>query len=104
MILIIDRSDGRGFSFPGGLAFPWEAAEQVMRREVMEETGLLVGESALLFEYKTAADIPCIITVFEAEASGEITESWEGTPRWLGSRQIKPSILPSQKEIIDRIV
>ncbi len=28
LVLVIDRSDGRGLSFPGGLAMPWETAEQ----------------------------------------------------------------------------
>ena len=38
LILVIDRNDARGFSFPGGLAHPGETAEQVMRREVEENT------------------------------------------------------------------
>lgn len=55
LLLVVDRSDGRGFSFPGGLAFPWETAEQAMRREVLEETGLKIEKSCLLFEYRTSA-------------------------------------------------
>ena len=30
--LVIERSDKRGVSFPGGLALPWESAEQAMAR------------------------------------------------------------------------
>ncbi len=104
LLLIIDRSDGRGFSFPGGLASPWESAEQAMRREVREETGLAVERSSLLFEYRTSADVPCILSVFEARVSGEPTGSWEGSPRWLPATQIRSSLLPSQKEIVDRIL
>jgi 8-oxo-dGTP pyrophosphatase MutT (NUDIX family) len=103
LVLIIDRSDGRGFSFPGGLAWPWETAEQTMRREVLEETGLHVEKWTLLFEHRTSADVPCVLTVFEAEASGELTDSWEGSPRWLPMSDIPSFLLPSQKEIVDRI-
>jgi 8-oxo-dGTP pyrophosphatase MutT (NUDIX family) len=103
LFLIIDRSDGRGFSFPGGLAFPWEAAERTMRREVLEETGLHIGNASLLFEYNSSADILCKISVFKAEASGNLAESWEGSPRWLSLDQIRCQMLPSQREIIDRI-
>jgi 8-oxo-dGTP pyrophosphatase MutT (NUDIX family) len=103
LFLIVDRSDGRGFSFPGGFAFPWETAEEAMRREVIEETGLTIDRYSLLFEYRTSADVPCIVTVFEAEASGTLTESWEGSPRWLSATDIHHRLLPSQREIIDRI-
>jgi len=106
-VLIIERSDGRGLSFPGGLAWPWEDLTQAVNREVLEETGLHVGKSSFLFEYRfearTHADVPCIIAVFEAEVSGDVKESWEGAPRWLPLKEIGPSLLPSQKEIIDRI-
>lgn len=103
MLLVIERSDGRGFSLPGGLAFPWESAEQAMIREVREETGLQISKSILLFKYKTSADIRCILSVFEAEADGGLVDSWEGIPRWLDPTDIRSSLLPSQKEILDRI-
>jgi len=103
LLLVVDRSDGRGFSFPGGLAFPWETAEQAMRREVLEETGLKIEKSCLLFEYRTSADVPCILTVFEAEASGTLIGSWEGSPVWLSVTAVRHQLLPSQREIIDRI-
>jgi 8-oxo-dGTP pyrophosphatase MutT (NUDIX family) len=104
LVLVIDRSDGRGLSFPGGLALPWETAEQAMVREVLEETGLRIGKSVLLFEYETSAEVPCILTVFQAEAAGELRESWEGSPRWLPARDIRSRLLPSQKEIVDRLL
>jgi 8-oxo-dGTP pyrophosphatase MutT (NUDIX family) len=104
LILVIDRSDGRGLSFPGGLALPWEEAEQAMRREVFEETGLQIEKASVLFEYPSSADIPCLLTVFEGATTGEITASWEGLPRWLPWSEIRTSLLPSQKEIVDRLL
>lgn len=103
MLLVIERSDGRGFSLPGGLAFPWETAQQAMMREVHEETGLQIRRSNLLFEYKTSADIRCMLSVFEAESGGDLIDSWEGIPRWLDPADFRSSLLPSQKEILDRI-
>jgi 8-oxo-dGTP diphosphatase len=103
LILVIDRNDGRGFSFPGGLARRGETAEQTMRREVHEETGLIVGKSNFLFDYRSRADIPCVISVFEAEVSGSLDESWEGSPRWLSAPEIRSRLLPSQLEVINRV-
>ncbi len=74
-----------------------------MRREVLEETRLRIQNSRLLFEYKSSADVPCIISVFEAEAFGNLAGSWEGSPRWLSFNEVGPLLLPSQREIIDRI-
>jgi 8-oxo-dGTP diphosphatase len=103
LILVIDRNDGRGFSFPGGLARRGETAEQTMRREVHEETGLIVGTTNFLFDYRSKADIPCVISVFEAEVSGSLGESWEGSPRWLSAPEIRSRLLPSQLEVINRV-
>lgn len=102
-VLVIERSDGRGLSFPGGLTMPWETAQQAMVREVLEETGLRIDGSRLLFEYQIKAEIPCLLTVFEADATGELTDSWEGSPRWLPLAGIRPRLLPSQKQIVDRL-
>jgi len=103
LILVIDRYDARGFSFPGGLAHRGETAEQAMRREVEEETGLKVEKSSFLFDYRSTADIPCVVSVFEVEASGSLAESWEGFPRWLPRAEIKPRLLPSQTEVLLRL-
>ena len=103
-VLLIDRSDGRGFSFPGGLAFFWETAEQALVREILEETGLRVRKSIPLFTYSAANEIPCTITVFEVEADGELAESWEGSPCWLVLTEMRSSLLPSQRSIVDRLL
>jgi 8-oxo-dGTP diphosphatase len=104
LYLLIERNDGRGYSFPGGLAMPWETAEQTMRREVLEETGLEISVAGLLFEYRTSREVPCDLSVFEAEASGSLSGSWEGSPHWLSLNEVKNRMLPSQREIINRIL
>ena len=102
-ILVIDRSDGRGLSFPGGLAFFWETPEQALVREVSEETGLGVKWSAPLFSYYASDELPCTITVFAAEAEGELRDSWEGSPNWLTMNDIRPALIKSQREIVERL-
>jgi 8-oxo-dGTP diphosphatase len=104
LYLLIERNDGRGYSFPGGLAMPWETAEQTMRREVLEETGLEISTARLLFEYRTSREVPCALSVFEAEASGKLAGSWEGSPNWFSLNEVKNCMLPSQREIINRIL
>jgi len=101
--LAIERSDGRGVSFPGGLQFPWESAEKAVIREVREETGLGVTKFVFKLRYYSSAEIPLHITVFDAEATGELRSSWEGTPCWLPIHELSQRILPSQRRILDEL-
>jgi 8-oxo-dGTP pyrophosphatase MutT (NUDIX family) len=106
MVLVIERSDGRGLSFPGGLTWPWESPEQAMVREVEEETGLRIKTASLFCEYEVAAetsDIPCVLSVYHAETTGELVDSWEGSPRWHRLGEIRARLLPSQRRIVDRL-
>ncbi|MEU3721282.1 NUDIX hydrolase [Streptomyces sp. NPDC031705] len=47
-VLLLARTDTGGWGLPGGLMDPGESFEDTARREVLEETGLVVGELALL--------------------------------------------------------
>lgn len=99
-ILVILRNDGRGLSLPGGLSSRKEAEENTLRREVLEETGLTVTRQDLRMRYHSTADVPCNISVFEVEASGELKDSWEGSPRWLTPAELEPRLLESQRPVI----
>lgn len=46
-VLLLQRSDGSGWCFPGGKTEPGEAAQVAAIRETFEETGLLLEEQAL---------------------------------------------------------
>jgi len=83
---------------------PWETAEQALKREISEETGLRVQHSTPLFEYRNSAEVPVVLAVFAVEAEGELKDSWEGSPRWLPFADIRPRLLPSQREIVDRLL
>jgi 8-oxo-dGTP pyrophosphatase MutT (NUDIX family) len=99
-ILIVERNDGRGLSLPGGVSSRREAEEITMRREVLEETGLIVESAEFQMSYHSTADVPCDISVFIAKAKGELKASWEGTPRWAAVDEIEPRLMESQRPIL----
>jgi len=99
--LVIERADGRGLSFPGGIAMPREGTEQAMAREFAEETGMRVTRSQLKFSYFSDSEVPVNLHVFEVEAEGSLRDSWEGTPRWVPRAGLQERLLPSQRRILD---
>jgi len=100
-VLVINRNDGRGVSFPGGLQYPWESAERALQREVREETGLDVVRSVVKLRYHSSADVPVNHTVFEIDAQGRLRGSWEGTPCWLRIAELEGCLLASQRRILE---
>lgn len=99
--LAIQRNDGRGLSLPGGLAGWQEAEEETVRREVLEETGLRVTGQELRMRYHSTADVPCDISVFAVQATGELKNSWEGSPRWMTMAELEPRMLESQRPVLE---
>jgi ADP-ribose pyrophosphatase YjhB (NUDIX family) len=99
--LVIRRNDGRGLSLPGGISKWRETAEQTLGREILEETGLSVTGKELKLEYYSDADVPCNISVFAVQASGELKNSWEGSPQWMTATEIETSMLPSQRRVLE---
>jgi 8-oxo-dGTP diphosphatase len=99
--LIIHRNDGRGFSLPGGISGRNETAEESLRREIMEETGLSVTGKELLLEYYSEADVPCNISVFAVQASGDPKNSWEGSPQWMTVDELEPRFVQSQRPVLE---
>jgi hypothetical protein len=66
------RNDGRGLWLAGGIASWKEAEEETLLREVLEETGLRVTGQKMRIRYHSKADVPCDISVFEVQATGEL--------------------------------
>gem|GEM_PF-1512733 len=99
--LAIQRNDGRGLSLPGGIAGWREPEESTLRREVQEETGLEVTNLTFRMRFPSKSDVPCLISVFEVEASGNVRESWEGSPHWMTIAELESGLLESQRPALD---
>jgi ADP-ribose pyrophosphatase YjhB (NUDIX family) len=99
--LIIHRNDGRGFCLPGGICGWRESAEDTLRREIQEETGLMVMERELKLSYFSDADVPCNISVFAVQADGELKNSWEGSAHWMTLAEFEPRLLLSQQPVLE---
>jgi 8-oxo-dGTP pyrophosphatase MutT (NUDIX family) len=99
--LVIQRNDGRGFSLPGGISGWREAEEKTLLREVREETGLSVTRQEFILRFFCPIDFPCNVSVFAVHASGEVQDSWEGSPRWMTVDELEPRFVESQRPALD---
>ena len=104
LFLALDRSDGLGLAFPGGLALPWESDEKTLVREVEEETGLHITSWSLLFRYNNTDPYPGRVSVFRAEGEGELRSSWEGVPCWVSPADLHERLMSNQKTILERLL
>jgi len=85
----------------GGIASWKEAEEETLLREVLEETGLRVTGQKMRIRYHSKADVPCDISVFEVQATGELEDSWEGSPRWMTMAEVEPRMLKRQRPVLE---
>jgi 8-oxo-dGTP pyrophosphatase MutT (NUDIX family) len=99
--LVIERSDGLGLAFPGGMARPWESDEDVLRREVHEETGLRLTSTSLVTRYVTDKPYPTRVSVFRAEAEGELQSSWEGVPQWVELTELQQRLTAALRPVLE---
>jgi 8-oxo-dGTP pyrophosphatase MutT (NUDIX family) len=104
LFLVIERSDGLGLGFPGGLARPWEPDQRTLAREVREETGMCVTSSSLLVRYTNSVLYPCQITAYRVEVQGEVQSSWEGIPCWVGLDELYRRLLTNQRPVLERLL
>ncbi len=86
-ILVVERSDGRGFSLPGGMMRWNETLAQALRREVREETGYEVTVEGLVGIYSGEHGderLRSVLIVYRGRlAGGSMHGSFEGQVRWL---------------------
>ena len=101
--VMIQRADGLGLCFPGGLVHPWESAETALRREIEEETGMTVETVESWFNYRDSQLYPTHIFVFRAKASGEPRSSWEGRVVIVDLGEMEAGILRNQREVVSRL-
>jgi 8-oxo-dGTP pyrophosphatase MutT (NUDIX family) len=99
--LVLKRNDGYGYGLPGGIAMPWESAEEALRREVREETGLAVVSAEFKFAYRDASLYSARTSVFEATVEGDFRDSWEGSIAVVPLPELDRHIISSQRPVVD---
>lgn len=99
-VLLMQRSDGLGWAFPGGTAWFWESPAQTLRRELHEETGMRVESERLVLAYSDRHFIPSRISVFEVSASGSPRGTWEGDVAWHPLHSLPQPFFPCQLPIL----
>jgi len=84
--LLIDRSDGLGYTIPGGIVRYRETVEQCVLREANEETGYTIAITGLVGVYSSPKRDPRFRAVAIAYkgtiVSGSPHGSGEGEPCW----------------------
>lgn len=101
--VMIERADGLGLCFPGGLVHPWESTETALRREIEEETGMTVDTIESWFDYRDSQLYPTHVFVFRTEASGELRSSWEGRAVIVKLGELEAGIIMSQRAVVSRL-
>ena len=91
-ILLIDRSDGLGFTLPGGIVRYRETIEQCVLREACEETGYTVAINGLVGVYSALDRDPRLRAVSIAYrgtiVSGLMHGSGEGEACWRAPEEV----------------
>ena len=99
--VVVDRSDGYGLAFPGGVSRRGEEPSQTVQRELREETGLVASSATLLFSFNDDSLYPAETSVFEVEASGEVRSSWEGRATIATLDELGRGIMCSQRRVVE---
>jgi ADP-ribose pyrophosphatase YjhB (NUDIX family) len=91
-ILLIDRTDGLGFTVPGGIVRHKETVEQCVLRETLEETGYSVQIVGLVGVYSSLNRDPRFRAVAIAYKGhildGSPRGSGEGEPCWRAPEEV----------------
>jgi len=91
-ILLIDRSDGLGYTIPGGIVRHKETIEQCVLREVREETGYEIHITGLVGVYSSLKRDPrfraIAIAYKGAIVNGSPHGSGEGEPCWRSPEEV----------------
>jgi 8-oxo-dGTP diphosphatase len=91
-ILLIDRSDGLGYTIPGGIVRHKETIEKCVLREMREETGYEIKLTGLVGVYSSLKRDPRFRAVAIAYkgfiVSGTQHGSGEGEPCWRSPEEV----------------
>ncbi|MHB1683964.1 MAG: NUDIX hydrolase [Bacilli bacterium] len=113
-ILLQHRTDNHSWGIPGGSMELGESYEETARREVFEETGLVVGELNLFYlnsgqhtfyQYPNGDEVYMACTIFTTtDFSGDIKMQEDETAdlRWFHLHEIPGNINPNDRRSINK--
>lgn len=105
-ILMIKRSDGRGWGLPGGFVKMYESVEAAARREVREETGFeveLTGVLGTLSGERKGVWVRSVDVVFSARiTSGALRSSHEGRGAWVRLHEVRDQLAFDYLKILEK--
>ena len=95
-VLLTLRDDLQGWELPGGAPRPGESAEQALRREVREETGLDVDPVAHVGDYRRSGFRPHVANVHRCRVLGGALRPSPETPRvaWFDPTALPGTLFP----------
>jgi ADP-ribose pyrophosphatase YjhB (NUDIX family) len=106
-ILMVERSDGRGWGLPGGFVKMYEAAEEAARREVREETGFeveLTGVLGTLSGDRPGTWIRSVDVVFSGRIlRGDLRPSREGRGAWVHLHEVRAHVAFDYLKILEKL-
>ncbi|MEG0034206.1 MAG: NUDIX domain-containing protein [Bacilli bacterium] len=96
------KNDWPGLTFPGGHVEEDEGLEEAVKREMFEETGLLINNPKLANAIEWIIDgVRHLSILYNCDSySGELHSSWEGEVFWILPEEIKNYKLSNDFEII----
>ena len=103
--VVLQRADGLGIAFPGGMTRRGEHPADTARREVLEETGLHLDELTFRFAFPDDSLYPAETHVFEAELPAEsaleLRSTWEGEAREVTLAELRAGIVVSHVRVLE---
>ena len=95
-VLVVQRRDNGHWEPPGGVLELDETIEDGVRREVLEETGIVVDVGALTGVYKNMARGVVALVFRCTEASGSVTPTEESTAvEWMSTDRATNLMAPA---------